>query len=242
MELGAGANSAADTMYSFIVNRSRVHVSVNGGKNDDDVKVVVLQNVESDSIVRGRANLGAGDDRFRGEFDVAIFDLRDLDGGNSTVMDFEVDGGAGDDALEISRVVNGSPTSGMVILEGNFFVRFRGGDGDDVLDFDWSAFVLSSAIGPAVQHECLVHFDGGRGDDVLTFIGGDDAGGAPYDGQLDVQLRGGLDNDTLELLGNFTGATFGKAGFMLVDGGGGGADAGVAYGRGPARVRNCEKP
>jgi hypothetical protein len=87
-----------------------------------------------------------------------------------------------------------------------------------------------------------VHFDGGRGDDVLSFIGGDPASGTPYDGQLDVQLRGRLDNDSLELLGNFSSATFGKAGFMLVDGGTGGVDTGVAFGPGSARLRNCEKP
>jgi hypothetical protein len=236
--LGVGNNSAKFHATQAFTNASSVRLEVVGGAQIDTVLCAFEDNVQSHSSFAGRVDLGAGDDSLRIELATQTFDVGNTGGGAPSRFEFDAKGGLGDDRLEVSHIFDGVPHSGTFFNEGIFALRFDGGDGDDALVCDLGAFTMASlTAGPPAA--LIVRFNGGLGNDALTFIGGD-ALGSSFKGDVDVQLRGGAGNDSLETLANFSAATFGVGGSLLLDGGPGVADSALNIGPGPALFRNCE--
>jgi hypothetical protein len=240
VNLGIGTNSMEFSSASDFVNGARVALDVTGGSGDDSVLCRFSADFETRSEFRANANLGDGDDSLRIEIAAGTFDLFDSPPDlGAPRFEFNVNGGAGDDRIEVSRIFNGVPQGNNMAIHGLLVMRLDGGDGNDVIDFNLGAFSLVAAENlPIARQGIVVRMNGGNGDDELSFVAGETLD-INYFGDVDLVMRGGAGNDTLSAVSNFPLATFGKSGFFLLDGGPG-TDFGIQAGFTPVLFRAME--
>jgi hypothetical protein len=220
VDLGPGGNLFAFTLGGDVGNSSPADVSVNllGGPNADQVITNLTGNVNTASIVNVNVQLGDGNDRFTGVFDLAHFDVTNTSGAVAGgTVHLTVNGGAGNDTLLVTR----GDASGPATLDGWLDLNLNGGAGNDTIGVDFGFDAGSPmAFGTADEHALLrglhLRVYGGAGNDTIDVVLSNDAT-ATFD--YDVEVFGNDGNDAITFTGVNDGGSPGYSGSIVLDGG-----------------------
>jgi hypothetical protein len=240
VNLGTGNNA-----FSFrqrpgpilVVGQTPFAVNVEGGSGRDTVSAFV-NGFFLDSPAELTADLGAGNDSFAAEIDLADFSLIGLPGTRRAALHLDVEGGPGANTLSVTR--NGTTTGGLLRLSSGLLdVRLKGGPGADMIGVDLDGNLFDAGGEGIVR----VRLDGGAGNDTLSLLGSTGAAAATPPPVHDVIVTGGLGNDTIAADWDATGFTdptnYGPHGRIVVDGVGG-TDTCTVSGANLATRRGCE--
>lgn len=191
----------------------------NSSAQKDDVTVLLKNvNLDTGANIRFGAQLGAGNDAFHAQFSETFTFGNSLGTGANASLEFDVDGGAGNDLLEAIRT--GTPQA--FNIEGVVDFHFRGGLGNDVLKVDLGTNVAAAQLktmsDTSIYRIVRVLLEGGAGHDT---VGAAMANTAQGDFIYDLALFGGTGNDTLTFSGANNGGSvsFGAAAAVILDGG-----------------------
>jgi hypothetical protein len=217
-------------------------VSVEGGTGRDSVFVDVNGGFFQGSTAEFAADLGAGNDTFEATVDLASLLLVALPGNLRGSLHFDVEGGAGTNALAVTR--NGTATTGGFTLFNRALldVRLKGGPGADAILVDLAGALL---FGGSDQGTVRVRLDGGAGNDRLALLGNVDATTA-FVPVHDVVVTGGPGKDVVDVDWendpDFSDdpTSYGPHGRIVIDGMTGG-DTCTLAGANRATMRGCEQ-
>jgi hypothetical protein len=223
--LGLGTNSFTYT-DGFGATDSTARIDVQG---DAGVDMVTMNFAHaSDARLLLTADLGAGNDKFFGNFDLA----------NTSVpvnqpLHLTVNGGLGNDTITVGR--NG--TTGPAVAGNMVELDLNGGAGNDIItvDFGGGGFQFSALGGERLR------IDGGNGVDLINVILDSITATAA---RHDISISGGALADRINFTQNTSGAGthswFGGA--ALIDGSFGSTDTCTVAGSAAANAhkRNCE--
>jgi hypothetical protein len=208
LDLGGNTFNFTQPAGSDITN-STVSVYAEGGANTDNVTTNFKGVTGAGGRLNFTADLGAYTDHYRGNLDLATFQI--AAGGEVHV---DVDGAADTDDLTFTR--NGTTIAGGAPISGLLDVRLNGGLGLDALIVDLGSNALQLNGGTLA-----LRANGGASNDVLTFDIAADA--SSTDPHFDVAVFGGMQTDkiTWNLVngGPNTAANYGPAGAVLIQGG-----------------------
>jgi hypothetical protein len=226
-QLGAGVN-AFTVSKTGTFTASTMNVDVEGGPLTDTVQVFLGSPLAGDARYLASAELGAGNDTFKGSVDFTQLQL-----GGGSEAHFRARGGLGNDTLSVTR--NG--TTGNVIQSGGMLdVDLNAGAGYDSITVDLGG----NSYNPGSNSLLRLRADGGVGNDVMSFVVDAVAASTP---NIDASITGGAGNDAVSVALNDNGgnaaANYGPAGVVLIDGGGG-VDSCPATGNGLFHRRSCE--
>jgi hypothetical protein len=226
-QLGAGVNAFAVSKTGTFTT-STMNVDVEGGPWTDSVQVFLGSPLAANSRYFASAELGAGNDTFKGSVDFTQLQL-----GAGSEAHFRARGGLGNDTLSVTR--NG--TTGNVIQSGGMLdVDLNAGAGYDSITVDLGG----SSYNPGSNSLLRLRADGGVGNDIMSFVVDAVAASTP---NIDASITGGSGNDAVSIALNDNGgnaaANYGPAGVVLIDGGGG-VDSCPTTGNGLFHRRGCE--
>jgi hypothetical protein len=196
-DLGAGDDTFEQVQNAVNLGGElcRYSTFVDAGPQNDTVKLTFTGAFDSDASFRFATNLGDGDDAFLVGANVPSFNVG-VGGSEQVRCEIVALGGLGNDSLRFVSDVDGVPTFGIAILDCALLLRFDGGLGDDLLEFDFgeSIFDSDSPVSPIAQFRAT--FDGGAGNDVLRFHA---STATNYGGFLSADLRGGAGDDEFDV-------------------------------------------
>jgi hypothetical protein len=187
------------------ISNSTLNVTIEGSAQFDTLTTAFAGAISGTSRVLLAADLGAGNDKFTGTFDLATFAVN---AGAETR--FDVLGSGGDDVITVGRnATTGTGSAGLLD------VHVDGGVGNDTIGVDFAGgFLVGSGV-------VGVRVSGGPSNDKIN-VALDSAAGATSP-VFDVALSGSGNSDTITVAVNNnaasdTAANYGPAGMVLVDG------------------------
>jgi hypothetical protein len=212
VDLGGGTNALTlDFQEVGFGDQGTVDVDVTGGARKDTVTLNLHDDVGngvSASLLSFEADLGAGNDTFRGNLDLGsnVFRVDD-----HSVASIGVKGGAGNDSLSVEAVgVNGTI---KIDADAQLAIDLQGGAGNDSLGMD---LILTDSL--ELIGEVRLRLDGGAGNDIILALLSNNPNTT---GNHDVVILGGQGNDkvTFQVFNNGGAPTFGPTGKAVLDGG-----------------------
>jgi hypothetical protein len=208
LSLGSNVFSLAQPASQSITD-STLSVGVEGGPNLDLVTTSFAGSFDGTARVTVSADLGAGNDKYTGTFDLTTFDVT-----AGAEARFDVSGGGGNDTITFTR--NGTAGGASTINAGLLDFHADGGIGTDTitLDLGGGGFQMNNGT-------LALRASGGPGNDKIDATLVAEAGST--NPVFDVVLNGGRQNDTITLTldnnsASDTAANYGPAGMALLDG------------------------